>query len=110
MLSGEECQFTMTQLIEAVQICDIIPHEDTIKNHLKKSFGNQIVISSRIGGVTYVCFSTKLFDILTHGESKNQKLSKRKKMHSLTLLPSSYVEKLEPSYAMSISIHQVIKY
>lgn len=36
MLSSEECQFTMTQLIEAVQICDVIPHEDTIKNHLKK--------------------------------------------------------------------------
>ncbi|XP_052758830.1 uncharacterized protein LOC128202453 [Galleria mellonella] len=72
MLSSEECQFTMTQLIEAVQICDVIPHEDTIKNHLKKRFGNQIVISSRIGGVTYVCFSTTLYDILTDSWRKQK--------------------------------------
>lgn len=30
MLSSDECQFTMIQLIEAIQICDLIPHEDTV--------------------------------------------------------------------------------
>lgn len=65
MISSHECQFTMKQLIEAVQISDVIPHEYTIRDRLKKRFPDQIVFSSRVGGVTYVCFSDNLYDILT---------------------------------------------
>lgn len=65
MLSSDECQFSITQLMEAVKVSDIIRHEDTIKNRLKSRFSDQIVISSRLGGTTYVCFSKNLYDILT---------------------------------------------
>lgn len=65
MLSSDECQFTMTQLAEAVQISDVTPHEYTIRERLKKRFPDQIVFSSRKGGVTYVCFCENLYDILT---------------------------------------------
>lgn len=33
MLPSDEYKFSITQLIEAVKISDIIPHENTIKNH-----------------------------------------------------------------------------
>ena len=65
MLSSDECQFSITQLMEAVKVSDIIHHEDTIKNRLKSRFSHQIVISSRLGGTTYICFSKNLYDILT---------------------------------------------
>lgn len=44
---------------------DIIPSVETIKSRLKNRFSDQIVISSRMGGTTYVCFSNNLYDILT---------------------------------------------
>lgn len=65
MLTSDECQFSIQQLMEAVNSDNICPHEDTIKNRLKSKFGDQIVISSRMGGTTYVCFANNLYDILT---------------------------------------------
>lgn len=65
MLSSDECQFTIGQLMEAVKVSDTIPHEDTVKNRLKSRFSDKIIISSRMGGTTYVCFSKNLYDVLT---------------------------------------------
>lgn len=76
MISSHECQFTMKQLIEAVQISDVIPHEYTIRERLKERFPD-IVFSSRMGGITYVCFSDNLYDILSeawHNKSKPKTL------------------------------------
>lgn len=65
MLSSEECQFTITQLKNIAQVDGVILDEKTVKNRLKKKFSDQVVFSSRMGGVTYVCFSNNLYDILT---------------------------------------------
>ncbi|KYN27393.1 hypothetical protein ALC57_03223 [Trachymyrmex cornetzi] len=75
MLSSQDCQFTITQLKEAVQFLDIIPTENIIKQRLKSRFSDQIVFSSRMGGVTYVCFANNLYDILTDAWYNNRKQS-----------------------------------
>lgn len=72
LLSSDECQFTMTQLTEAIKNSDVIPHEDTIKKRLINRFSDQIVISSRMGGTTYVCFSNNLYDIMTDAWYNNR--------------------------------------
>lgn len=73
LLSSDQCQFTMTQLIEAVENSDVIPHEDTIKKRLINRFSDQIIISSRMGGTIYVCFSNNLYDIMTDAWYNNRK-------------------------------------
>lgn len=65
LLSSDECQFNMTQLMEILKDFDVIPSENTIKNRLKSKFGDQIVISSRMGGTMYICFSKNVYNILT---------------------------------------------
>lgn len=42
---------------------DVFLDEKTVKNRLKENFSDQVVFSSRMGGVTYVCFSNNLYDI-----------------------------------------------
>lgn len=59
MLSSDECQFTIKQLMEAVNISKICPHEDTIQNCLKSKFADKIIISSRMGGTYDVCMFVK---------------------------------------------------
>lgn len=73
MLSSQECQFTITELQQAIKFSDITPSENTIKQRLKNRFSDQIVFSSRMGGVTYVCFTNNLYDILTDAWYKNRK-------------------------------------
>lgn len=63
--SSEECQFTLTELVDAIKNCDVIPSEQTIQDRLKAIFSDRIIISSKVGGVTYVCFTDNLYDILT---------------------------------------------
>lgn len=73
MLSSEEYQFTLTQLKEAVKFSDVMPTDNTIKQRLKNRFSDQIVISSRMGGMTYICFANNLYDILTDVWYNNRK-------------------------------------
>lgn len=73
MLSSEECQFTMEELKKAIKYSDITPSENTIKQRLKNRFSDQIIFSSRMGGVTYVCFANNLYDILTDAWYNNRK-------------------------------------
>lgn len=78
MLSRQECQFTITEIKEAVKFSDVIPTDNTIKQCLKSRFSDQIVFSSRMGGVTYVCFAN---DILTDAwYIIGSKVSKKKKI------------------------------
>lgn len=72
MLKSDNCQFTITQLIEAIKYCDVIPHEKTIKQRLAIKFSGQIIFSSKVGGATYVCFSNNLYDILTDAWYNNR--------------------------------------
>lgn len=65
LLSSYECQFDITQLIESIKKSDVIPNEKTIISRLKNKFGDKIVVSSRMGGTTYICFSNDLYDILS---------------------------------------------
>lgn len=73
MLSSQECQFTIAELQQAIKFSDITPSENTVKQRLKNRFSDQIVFSSRMGGVTYVCFANNLYDILTDAWYKNRK-------------------------------------
>ncbi|XP_046409257.1 uncharacterized protein LOC124174204 [Ischnura elegans] len=75
MLSSQECQFTINELKEAIKFSDAIPTENTIKERLQRRFKDQIVLSSRMGGVTYVCFADNLYDILTDAWYNNRKQS-----------------------------------
>lgn len=49
LLSSEDCQFTMAQLLEVVKNCDVIPSEKTIKSRLQNRFSDQIIFSSKMG-------------------------------------------------------------
>lgn len=69
LLTSEECQFTMPTLMQLVKTAGITLCDDTIKNRLKDKFKNQIVISARMEGNTYVCFSNDLYDILKESNS-----------------------------------------
>lgn len=70
LLTNDECQFTISQLKEAIKISDMIPHEDTIKYRLKQRFPDEIVISSRMGG--------NMIFFLKRGIKIDQKTSKKK--------------------------------
>lgn len=83
MLTNDECQFTITQLIDAIKHSDIKPSEETVKQRLMKKFSDQIVISSRVGGVTYVCFSNNLYDILTDAWYSNRPTTKEEEENKL---------------------------
>lgn len=72
LLANDECQFTISQLKEAIKISDMIPHEDTIKKYLKQRFPDEIVISGRMGGNTYVCFTNKMYDIFSDAWYNNR--------------------------------------
>lgn len=65
---------------EAIKILDMIPHEDTIKKYLKQRFADEIVISSRMGGNTYVCFTNKMYIFTDAGYNNKSKSIEEKKI------------------------------
>lgn len=73
MLLSQECQFTIDELKKAIKFSDMTPSENSIKQRLKIRFSDQIVFSSRMGGMTYVCFANNLYDILTDAWYNNRK-------------------------------------
>lgn len=54
MQSSDECQFTIKQLSETVELSDVSLTENTIRSRLKEKCSDQVVISSRMVSVTYV--------------------------------------------------------
>lgn len=62
--SGDECQFTMTDLINSVT--GYVPTERTIKKRLIENYGDDILISVQKKKVTTICFRDTGYKILTN--------------------------------------------
>ncbi|KAK0161696.1 hypothetical protein PV327_008115 [Microctonus hyperodae] len=60
---NNDCQFSLTEL-KNILTTDHIPDDKTIKMRLMKYYGDNIVVSSKFGSNTIVCFKNKHYEIL----------------------------------------------
>jgi hypothetical protein len=73
--NSDDCQFSMKELLD--QVTGYVPDERTVKENLKKRYGEEVIITSHRPKGTTVCFRDTGYKLLTNSWYNDRKVDKQ---------------------------------
>ena len=82
--NSEECLFTLTDFLDEIRLRKMYkPHIHTIKSHLEKKYGQNIIITSRQNKQILICLLTNVHRPLETALDAKNSMTKAEEIESI---------------------------